>query len=271
MTSNLERYKRDLDRLIEDGNQLLNAMHYKCFPEAYEKALKRILTDKAKREEAMKKLPDFARNYQTWYSQSLAVVKFLLPDRSADFAKLYEKPKGRKQIDYGNYVIEDYLQGLTVTRTFQDKPVVSPKAAIPQFTQQLNILNSARARFESSLFDMKQLLQADLFDSELEAARELNKKGFARGAGAMAGVVLEFHLAQVCENHKIKVSKKDPTINDLNELLKSDNVIEISTWRFIQHLADLRNKCDHKKSADPTPEEIDELIDGVGKTTKTLF
>jgi hypothetical protein len=199
------------------------------------------------------------------------VVKFLLPDRAADFVKLYEKPKGRKEIAYGNYVIEDYLQGLRVTRGGLEIEVVSPKAAIPQFRQQLNILKSAQKRFDSSLFDIKQLLQADLFDSELEAAKELNKKGFTRGAGAIAGVVLEAHLTQVCVNHTIKITKKAPTINELNDLLKSNNVIEVSTWRFIQHLADLRNKCDHKKKTDPTQQEIEELIEGVEKIAKSIF
>ncbi len=46
------------------------------------------------------------------------------------------------------------------------------------FDSQIGILKSCEKRFESSLFDIKQLLQADIFDSELEAAQELNKKGF---------------------------------------------------------------------------------------------
>ena len=49
------------------------------------------------------------------------------------------------------------------------------------------------------------------------------------GAGAMAGVVLESHLTQVCENHNIKITKKDPTVNDLNDLLKTNDIIEVST------------------------------------------
>ena len=140
-----------------------------------------------------------------------------------------------------------------------------------RFWNQLLILESAETRFDSSLFEIKQLVQADLFDSELDAARELNKKGFTRGAGAIAGVVLEGHLLQVCENHNIKIKKKNPTINDYNELLKKNHVIDIPTWRFIQHLADLRNLCNHKKERAPIKEEIEELIDGVEKTTKTVF
>ncbi len=273
MISNIEKYKKDLEQLISDGGQLLNAMQYECFPERFENALTKAYKDKSKSEiqEIKKRLPSFTNKYQDWYSESLAVVKLLLSDRLADFVKLYEKPRGRKDITHENYVIEDYLQGLTVTRGALEIKVVSPEAAIPKFQQQLNILASAKKRFESSLFDIKQLLQADLFDSELEAAKELNKKGFIRGAGAMAGVVLESHLTQVCENHNIKITKKDPSVNDLNNLLKSNDIIEVSTWRFIQHLGDLRNKCDHNKKSDPTEQEVEELIEGVAKIAKSVF
>jgi hypothetical protein len=114
-------------------------------------------------------------------------------------------------------------------------------------------------------------VQADLFDSELDAAEELAKKKFTQAAGALAGVVLEHHLAQVCENHKITITKKNPTISDLNDLLKAANVIETADWRFVQRLADIRNLCDHSKASDPTVEQVNDLIAGVKKMSKTLF
>lgn len=270
MAMNIEKYKKDLDKLISNGGVLLNAMQFECYPEEFEEQVRKVLKGK-KFIEFKKKLPSFKEKYQLWYSEALAIIKLLLPDRVDDFIKLYEKPKNRKEIKYGNYVIEDYLQGLTVTRGWDKEKIVGPEAAIPQFQQQLKILESAQKRFESSLFDIKQLVQADLFDSELDAARELNKKGFIRGAGAIAGIVLESHLYQVCENHKINVRKKNPTIGDLNRLLKDNDVIETKDWRFIQRLADLRNLCDHKKEKDPTQDDINELIQGVEKITKTLF
>jgi len=137
--------------------------------------------------------------------------------------------------------------------------------------QQLNILRSAQQRFKSSLFDIRQLVSADLYDSEIEAARPLVKSKFLRAAGAMAGVVLEKHLTQVCENHAIKVMKKNPTIGDLNDLLKSADVIDTPRWRANQHLADIRNLCDHSKAKEPTEEQVHDLLDGVAKVLKTLF
>jgi len=265
MQSNLEKYKKDLEKLVKKGDSLLIAMQYDCYPEQIAKAL----GDKAK--ELIKSLPNFRNDYQAWYSEAKVVIKQLLPDRLSDFERHYEKPKPRKDITSDSYRIEDYLQGLSVTHGWQKELVVGPDSAIPQFQQQLAILKSVSQRFESSLFDIRQLVQADLFDSELEAARELIKHGFLRGAGAIAGVVLEKHLAQVADNHNIKTRKKHPTISDFNDLLKNGGVLDVPSWRQIQRLGDIRNLCDHNKERDPTKEEVQELVDGVEKFTKTLF
>lgn len=269
MISNLVRYKKDLDSLLEKGELLHLAMQAECFPEQIKSEMKERYGRKASR--LMKLVPEFKKDYQPWYSEAVAVVKQVLPDRLSDFVGHYQKPKSRKEITFENYKIEDYLQALRVTRGEAGIKIVGPDAAIPQFRQQLAILRSASARFESSLFDIRSLVQADLFDSELDAAEELLKNRFTQAAGALGGVVLERHLGQACENHGIKIPKKNPTIADFNDALKGGNVIEIPTWRFIQHLADVRNLCDHDRKTEPTPEQVKEFLAGVMKITKTLF
>lgn len=270
MTSNLDKYKNDLNKLVSEGELLSNAIQYECLPEEFESQVREAMDEDQSRA-VIKNLPIFKNNYQGWYSESLVIIKIMLPDRLDDFIQHYEKPKGRKEIGIDTYVIEDYLQGISVWLTYKGEDLAGPSAAIPQFQQQLNILKSVQKRFESSLFDIKQLVQADLFDSELEAAEELNKNGFIRGAGAVAGVVIEKHLEEVCNNHEVKTKKKNPTINDLNQNLKDSDIIDTKTWRFIQRLADLRNLCDHNKKKAPTKEDVDELISGVSKISKTIF
>lgn len=270
MISNLEKYKNDLDRLIKLGNDICLSFKFEISLELKGKHIKDDETKKL-----MKVLPSFSENYQRWYSESLVILKQLLPDRVDDFIDLYKKPKtARKNISAENYFIEDALMGLEVSREYSLKDkiiIVDKKSVFPMFQQQINIIKSIKERFESSLFDIKQLVQADLFDSELDAAKELNKKGFARGAGAIAGVVLEKHLGQVCASHNVKVRKKNPTINDYNQLLKEAGVIEVKDLRFIQRLTDLRNICDHNKNVDPKKDEVKELIDGVDKISKIIF
>ncbi|MBN9483128.1 MAG: hypothetical protein BGO70_01080 [Bacteroidetes bacterium 43-93] len=269
MSTNLERYKADLKKLIDLGNDLLHAMQFECYPSEFTEQLKKHKLTEEQIKSFRKKLPTFNGKYQSWYSEAFLCVKQLLPDRLSDFVKLYEKPKTRKEIGYENYVIEDYLINLRVTRGLETK--VDTSAAIPKFQQQLEILKAIPGRFESSLFDIKQLVQADLFDSELDSASELLKNGFMRAAGAVAGVVLEKHLRQVCNNHNLPITKKYPTIADLNDLLKSNNIIEVASWRHIQHMGDLRNLADHNKNKEPKKEEMDDLISGVSKITKNIF
>ncbi len=268
MATNLDRFKKDLEALADRGKKLLYAMLNESNNADFVKQMRVVYKEKA--DEEINSLPNFKIAYQTWYSESLAVVKQILPDRVDDFVRHYQKPKGRKNIDFESYRIEDYLQGLQVTRGYPQEVVVNSSAAIPQFEQQRAILRAAQARFESSLYEIRQLVQADLLDSEIEAAEVLSKHKFARAAGALAGVVIEKHLAQVCLNHAVVIAKKNPTISDFNEALKAAGVTDIPQWRFIQHLADIRNLCDHAK-AEPKPEQVTDLLEGTKKITKTLF
>ena len=244
-------------------------MQYECEPDRITATVEKQLKGKA--DDFLKSIPSFKTDYQRWYSEALTLVRQLLPDRVGDFVRYYEKPKGRKGIDFENYRIEDYLQGLVVTSGYMKEKVVDTSAAIPQFQQQLAIVEAARGRFESSLFEIRHIVQADLLDSEIEAAELLAKNKFARAAGAMAGVVLERHLSQVCADHKLKIAKHNPTLSDFNETLRSANVIDLPQWRFIQHLTDIRNLCDHGRTPEPTQGQVDDLLAGTRKVTKSVF
>jgi hypothetical protein len=262
--TNLQKYKDDLKKLVAKATLLYYSLAKDVAgPNTAEgKKLKKFL------EENELTLPDFAIEYEQWYSEALEVLKQVLPSRYDDFKRLYKDEK-RKDISYLTYTMSDYMIGLR--RTWGLDVVVDTKAALPKFEQQTKILKAAEKRFESSLFEIRQLLQADIFDSEIDAARELLKNGYTRAAGAVAGVVLEKHLQQVSINHNVTVKARNPTISDYNEALKEAQVVDIPTWRFIQHLADLRNLCDHKKTREPKPEEIEDLINGVDKISKTVF
>jgi hypothetical protein len=269
MNTSVDKLRADFKKLSAQGVNLFNAMHVEQYPERTETHVTNILK---KDYEAFKKsLPAFGSAYQAWYSEAQSLVKIFLPDRLSDFTNLYETPKGRKEIKPDNYVIEDYLKDVTITAGFDKKIVASPADAIPVFQQQLNILNSINARFESTLFDFKQLLQADLFDAELLSAKELAKNQFFRSAGAICGVILEKHLDQIRQSHNIKLNKKSPSIADYNDLLKKNDIYDFQQWRLIQYLGQIRDLCSRNKKTAPGAEDISDMIDGVEKVIKTIF
>ena len=262
---NIDRFRQDLDRLTKLSTQLEIALEVRGFGmEAVEEAFKGKLS-----RAALENLPPFNRTYEAWYSECIPLIRQLLPDRLDDFREHFEPAKNRKSVTNINYRIQDALKGVSMTR-FDGEVLADARSAIPHMRQQAAILKAAERRFDSSLFEIRQLVQADLFDTELGAAKELLKNKFVRAAGAIAGVVLEKHLAQICEDRGIKISKKHPGISDLNEALKSAGVIEVASWRHLSFLGDIRNLYDHNKQREPTVEQVHDLIEGVDKILKTI-
>ncbi len=267
MALNIERFKKDLNDLRHRGSMLECAMIRDIHGvQRLRNAVGEMSDEDFAKIEA--EIPQFRNAYEAWYSECLPVLKQLLPDRLDDFKRQYEKAKNRKSADFETYVIEDYMLGLRVTYGGDVKADAS--AAFPKMQNQTAILSAAEARFKSSLFEMRQLVQADLFDSEIASARELHKNKFYRAAGAVAGVVLEKHLAQVCSDHNIKIAKKNPGIGDFNEALKAAGTIDVPQWRHISMLGDIRNICDHNKQKEPTEARVTDLIDGTDKVLKTI-
>ncbi len=272
MSERIKKFSDALKRLIAEGEKLYMAIQHDCHPQEFEDQLNELFkNDEEEVEKYLKALPSFNDDYQKWYSEAQAVIKQVLPDRLSDFISFYEYPRVRKDITFQNYMVRDYLQGLRVTRGGGYEVIVDGSAAIPEFVQQLNLVKAAAETLESNLLDLSAVLQADLFDTEIETAGALAKAGYLRAAGAICGVVIEKHLNHVREIHSLKIAKKNPGISALAQLLRSSNVITLAQERFIQSLADTRNVCSHAKGREPTKDEITELVDGTSKVLKTVF
>lgn len=85
MATNLDRFKIDLDALLERGRQLEYAMQYACEPGEFAEAENKEFGKGAAK--FLKDLPSFDKDYQRWYSEALAMLRQLLPDRVADFVR----------------------------------------------------------------------------------------------------------------------------------------------------------------------------------------
>ena len=197
--SNLQKYRDDLSHLVKSGNGTLFDL------------LNRHPVLAGKSDDTLGKLE---RNYQHWYTESSAAIKQLLPARLTEFKELYMPNGRRKEINVEAFNIQDWLNGIRshkdLVRTISSTDDF--ECVIMRFRNQLEILRSSEVALDSALINIKQFVQADLFDSELEVARELIKYGFLRASGAVGGVILEKHLSQVLANHYLKTRKKTPTI-----------------------------------------------------------
>lgn len=266
----IEKYKEDIQKLSDRGILLLIAMQIECADGKTSKLEETFIANGFTQEDLDKaKKLSMANHYQAWYSEALICIKQLMPDRLADFTSYYRYSGKRTALDVMNYSIEDYLNGLS--RSSNGVVIAGPNAALTKFFQQVNIIKALRRTFQSSLFNIRSLVQADVYDNELSAAQGLLKQGHLRAAGALAGVVLEGHLFLICQQHSCVPKKKDPSISEYNDSLKEASVLEIPEWRKIQHLGDIRNLCDHKKPIEPTKEQVQDLIDGTARVIKNVF
>ncbi|MEO6306593.1 MAG: hypothetical protein ABIO96_10920 [Nitrospiraceae bacterium] len=211
----------------------------------------------------------FQYDYQRWYTKALKAVASLAADRHAEFRSYYEVDPKRKSLGYGTYVIQDYLKGVA-PNNFQHPDFDTRAQVLTCFFNQLTILTAIDERVDSVLANIEGELYAELQDSEVAVARQLAKVSL-RAAGALVGVVIEGHLQKVAFVHGVKITKKNPTIADLNDPLKAASVIETPAWRKISFLADLRNICSHKKDAEPTKEQVEELMQGAEWLMKNVF
>lgn len=211
----------------------------------------------------------FHHEYQKWYSKALKIVEHLAPDRYNEFKSYYEVDPKRKSLGYGTYVIQDYLKGVVPNR--YNYPDFNTKGEVTKcFYNQYTILISIQNRIDSLINDIQISLYVELQDTEIETARNLLKINL-RAAGVIAGVVLENYLQRVVDNHKISITKKNPTISDFNEQLKSTKVYDTTVWRKVSYLADIRNICAHNKDTEPKKDQVEELIDGVKWVSKNIF
>lgn len=166
-----------------------------------------------------KKETQFQYDYQRWYTKALKVVSLLAPDRYAEFRSYYEIDPKRKCLGSETYAIQDYIKGAD-PRSFVFMEFDERTRVFQCFYNQLTMLRAVGDLVDSVLANIEGELYAEIQDGEISVARQLQKVS-QRAAGALVGVIVEGHLQKVAKAHGITIAKKNPTIADLNEQLKS--------------------------------------------------
>ena len=126
--------------------------------------------------------------------------------------------------------------------------------------QAFGVLQAAREDFASdSLFSLKKLVEADVFDEFLEQAGHLLSSGYFQPAAVLAGAVLEDGLRVLCISKGITLAPQ-PKLDVMNaELAKVGTYSKLQQKR-ITALADIRNSAAHGKWTEFTAPDVEAML-----------
>jgi hypothetical protein len=122
------------------------------------------------------------------------------------------------------------------------------------------VMLAAQEDYDGGFFAKVQtLVQADLFDSELEQASELLRSGFTLAAAVIAGVVLETTVRELCSRNNVPYGKLDKMNADLAKAGVYNGIVQ----KRITHLAAVRNSAAHGNDAEFRNYDVKAMIDEV--------
>lgn len=109
------------------------------------------------------------------------------------------------------------------------------------------------------LNSLRNLVQAEVFSSELEQAEELFDRGYATAAAVIAGVVLETSLRDLCSINGIEHG----SMNKMNDDLAKAGAYNANQKKQIASLSAIRNSAAHGKPEEFTKDQVRGMIDDV--------
>lgn len=131
---------------------------------------------------------------------------------------------------------------------------------LSRFNAQKAILAAAKEDFDGGyLSSYKAIVQADVFDTELEQASELLLSGYYSAAAVIAGVVLETALRELCDREGIPVGKLDK----MNADLAKGAIYSKVTQKQITAYAGIRNSAAHGNSSEFTKSDVEQMIPAI--------
>jgi hypothetical protein len=122
------------------------------------------------------------------------------------------------------------------------------------------IFFAAKEDFEGGyLVSVKNLIQGEVFETELEQAKELQSAGYKTAAAVIAGVVLETSIRNLCTQHNIQHG----SLNKMNADLAKAGVVNKLRQKRITALADIRNSAAHGKPDEFTTADVEMMINEI--------
>ena len=132
--------------------------------------------------------------------------------------------------------------------------------SLHKFKELKAVFNATKDDFEGGyLSSYKSIVQAEVFDNELEQAYELLKNGYYMAAAVIGGVVLETALRELCDQHKIPYGKLDKMNSDI---AKAGVYNKIMQKQITAH-AGLRNSAAHGKQSEFSQQDVEHMLPAI--------
>lgn len=133
------------------------------------------------------------------------------------------------------------------------------------------ILRAAKEDYENGhLFELRKIVEAELFDDFLDQAEHLLQKDYYQAAAVVAGAVLEDALRKLCIQHEITLGSK-PKLDTMNADLAKKGTYSKLVQKRITTLADLRNKAAHGEWDKFDIEDVKEMLPSVRRFMEEHF
>jgi len=117
-------------------------------------------------------------------------------------------------------------------------------------------LTLKRDYHQGYLMSFKNLIQAEVFENQLQQSKELLNNGYIVASAVIAGVVLETGIREICTREEITHGKLDK----MNADLAKKGIYNKLEQKRITALADIRNSAAHGKESEFTKEDVEKMI-----------
>jgi hypothetical protein len=112
------------------------------------------------------------------------------------------------------------------------------------------------------LFNLRNLVEAEVFDDFLEQAEHLLSSGYFQAAAVIAGCVLEDGMRKLCVKYAVNVSP-NPKLDQMNSDLAKAGAYNKLVQKRVTALADVRNKAAHGHWTQFARSDVQEMLSGV--------
>lgn len=109
------------------------------------------------------------------------------------------------------------------------------------------------------LTSYKSLIQAEVFDSELDQAKNLLQSGYLIAAAVIAGTILETSVREICQRNSVPLGR----LNKMNDDLAKAGVYNAIQQKSILAMAAIRNSAAHGKPDEFSENDVVNMINSI--------